>query len=152
MLLFVRATGVAVLPTGSAFPGAAAAASQVSSSSKKASHKALCFATAGEKGQIRIWRSDTGNCVYTHHGSSSSLLQAHGSSKSKRAVAAAADGVAAAGSEFVELLLLPGGKGLLAATGDARLLFYYPTVSRQSVLLPNVAGSSMWTPCVQESM
>lgn len=116
-----------MLPAGSAFPGAAAAAQH--SSSSKPAHKALCFATAGEKGQIRIWRSDTGTCVYTHHSSSSSssLLQ-RASSKSKRAIAAAADGAAAAGDEFVELMLLPGGKGLMAATGDARLLFYHPTV------------------------
>jgi U3 small nucleolar RNA-associated protein 13 len=33
---------------------------------------------------------------------------------------------APAGSELTEVLLLPGGKGLVATTGDARLLFLQP--------------------------
>jgi hypothetical protein len=70
--------------------------------------------------------------VYTHHGSSSSLLQqgpGKGGRKAAAAAAAAGDAAAAApGNEFVELVLLPGGKGLMAATGDARLLFFHPEV------------------------
>jgi U3 small nucleolar RNA-associated protein 13 len=120
---------VAILPYGSAFPGVMAAPSP-------AAKPALFFATAGEKGVLRVWRSDQGTCLYTHRGSSSSLLQQAGtgskgskrSSKKAAAGASAEDGPAAAGSEFVDLLLLPGGKGLLAATGDARLLFYHPQV------------------------
>jgi hypothetical protein len=123
-------TGVAVLPLGSAFPGVtAAAAAVVTSSSKAPANRPIFFVTAGERGILRIWSSLTGKCVYTHHGSSSSLLQ-QGPAKGgrKAAAAAAGDAAAAPGNEFVELLLLPGGKGLMAATGDARLLFFYPEV------------------------
>jgi hypothetical protein len=35
---------------------------------------------------------------------------------------------AAAGEEFTELLVLPGAKGILLATGDCRLLYYEPQV------------------------
>jgi hypothetical protein len=69
-----------------------------------------------------------------HTGSSNSLLQQQqaGSSgkkkKQKTALGASEVVAAAAGSELLELLLLPGGKGLLAATGDARLLFFHPKV------------------------
>lgn len=69
-------------------------------------------------------------------GSSNSLLQqqqAGGSGKKKKqktALGASEVVAAAAGSELLELLLLPGGRGLLAATGDARLLFFHPKVGR----------------------
>jgi U3 small nucleolar RNA-associated protein 13 len=107
------------------------------------SSKAHFFATAGERGVVRIWRSDTGTCVYTYSGSSSCLLGSSGSSggsggsggssgstkkRQKTALGAAEVVAAAAGSELLELMLLPGGKGLLAATGDARLLFFHPKV------------------------
>uniref|UniRef100_A0A383VI50 U3 small nucleolar RNA-associated protein 13 C-terminal domain-containing protein n=1 Tax=Tetradesmus obliquus TaxID=3088 RepID=A0A383VI50_TETOB len=129
--VFEGLEGLAVLPLGSAFPGVAAAdaITSSSSSSKAGAKRPLFFATAGEKGVIRIWRSDTGTCVYTHQGSSSSVLQqgpGKGGRKVAAAAAAAGDAAAAAGSEFVELVLLPGGKGLMAATGDARLLFFHP--------------------------
>jgi len=80
---------------------------------------------------LKVWRSDTGACVYTHQGSSSSLLQqaGGGSSSSSSRRQTVEDRPAAAGNELVELLLLPGGKGLLAATGRCpRSLFYYPQV------------------------
>ena len=46
----------AALP-GMADPGAAAA-------DAKADRRALYFATAGERGAVRLWRGDTGRCVY----------------------------------------------------------------------------------------
>jgi hypothetical protein len=130
-LLFSAA--VAVLPLGSAFPGVtsadAAAAQATSSSSKAPAARPIFFVTAGERGILRIWSSLTGKCVYTHHGSSSSSLLQQGPAKGDRkAAAAAGDAAAAPGSELLELLLLPGGKGLMAATGDARLLFFHPEV------------------------
>lgn len=119
-----------MLPLGSAFPGVAAADSTALTSSKAGSSKKPLFvATAGERGVLRIWRTDTGSCVYTHHGSSSSLLQQGPGKGKKRAAAGDGSDATAAGSEFLELMLLPGGKGLMAATGDARLLFFYPSVS-----------------------
>lgn len=117
---------------GSAFPGVLPVTSLMQQGLATKTH---FFATAGERGVVRIWRSDTGACLYTYHGSSSSLLQQGGSSSSgssrkrqKTALGASEDVAAAAGSELLELLLLPGGKGLLAATGDARLLFFHPKV------------------------
>ena len=68
--------------------------------------KAVFFATAGEKGVIKVWRSDTATCVYTHD---------------------SPDGVGVA-QNYVELALLPGGAGLLAASADARILFLQPQV------------------------
>ena len=47
--------GVVALPTGAAFPGVA-----TSAKGGKAGTRPVCFATAGERGRIRIWRSDTG--------------------------------------------------------------------------------------------
>jgi hypothetical protein len=125
---------VAVLPLGSAFPGvtSAEAAAAATTSSKAPAARPIFFVTAGERGTLRIWSSLAGKCVYTHHGSSSSSLLQQGPAKSGRkaaAAAAAGDAAAAApGSELLELLLLPGGKGLMAATGDARLLFFHPEV------------------------
>lgn len=117
---------------GSAFPGVLPVPTLMQ---QGLSGKAHFFAAAGERGVVRIWRSDTGTCLYTYSGSSSSLLQgpaagSSGSSKKKQKTALGASEVmaAAAGDELVELMLLPGGKGLLAATGDARLLFFHPKV------------------------
>jgi U3 small nucleolar RNA-associated protein 13 len=117
---------------GSAFPGVLPVPALMQ---QGLSGKTHFFATAGERGVVRIWRSDTGACLYTYSGSSSSLLQgpaagSSGSSKKKQKTALGASEVvaAAAGDELLELMLLPGGKGLLAATGDARLLFFHPKV------------------------
>lgn len=115
---------------GSAFPGVLPVTSLMQQGLANKTH---FFATAGERGVVRIWRSDTGACLYTYNGSSSSLLQQGGSSsgssrKRQKTALGASEDAAAAGSELLELLLLPGGKGLLAATGDARLLFFHPKV------------------------
>lgn len=68
------------------------------------------FATAGEKGAIKLWRSDTGACVYE--------------------VPPEVGVAGSAAAECTDLALMPGGGGLLAATADARLLFYQPKVWR----------------------
>jgi hypothetical protein len=132
--VLLSSAAVAVLPLGSAFPGVtsaeATAAAAAVSSSKAPAARPIYFVTAGERGILRIWSSLTGKCVYTHHGSSSGSLLQQGPAKSgrKAAAAAAGDAAAAPGSELLELLLLPGGKGLMAVTGDARLLFFHPEV------------------------
>ena len=119
------------MPVGAAFPGIPTAPALLQ---QGLSGKVHFFATAGERGVVRIWRSDTATCVYTYSGSSSSLLGSSGSSggsskkKQKTALGASEVVSAAAGDELLELLLLPGGKGLMAATGDARLLFFHPKV------------------------
>jgi len=111
--------GLAVLPPGSAFPGASPAVTAATGRPVT-----LHFATAGERGQVRVWRSDTAQCVHTQRRGG---LAAAGKKKGGSGSAAAAgddEGPPPAGAEFVDLQLLPGGRGLMAATGDARLLFF----------------------------
>lgn len=67
----------------------------------------MFFATAGEKGRVKLWRSDTGTCVYEEP-SGAGLVPG------------------SAAAEYTDLSLLPGGAGLLAITADARLLFLAP--------------------------
>jgi hypothetical protein len=119
--------GLAALPVGGAFPGVAAAAAA------PAGRAPLHFATAGERGQVRLWRADTATCVYTQRRGGGA--GAAPGKKPKKAAAAAGsagggatnaddEGPPPAGAELTDLQLLPGGRGLLAATGDARLLFF----------------------------
>eukprot|EP00887_Chlorella_sp_A99_P000001 scaffold16.g1.t1 len=96
--------GLACVPAKAPLPGAAAAAAAAASAGKK---PPLCFVTGGERGVLRVWRADTGACLY----------------EQPRAAAAAA---AAAGG-VVELQLLPGGEGVMTATQDCRILFHRPT-------------------------
>ena len=99
--------GVAYLPPGTPFPGLPSGkASGGKAAGGKAAAPPVCFATGGEKGVVRLWRADTGQCVY----------------EQPAGLAAASN---AAGG-ILELELLPGGSGLLAATQDCRLLFHAP--------------------------
>jgi U3 small nucleolar RNA-associated protein 13 len=66
----------------------------------------VCFATGGEKGIIKLWRVDTGKCVYEQPASAAMASSAAGG--------------------IVELALLPGAAGLVTATQDCRLLFHRP--------------------------
>lgn len=63
--IFTPHTGLAVLPMGSAFPGVLPVPSLMQ---QGLVGKAHFFATAGERGVVRIWRSDTGACLYTYTG------------------------------------------------------------------------------------
>ena len=98
----------------------AAAAGLIGKAAVRAAPDAIYFATAGEKGMIRVWRMGTGKPV-----SSAVHLMAG------RVVGAAHEGQeedeeqddAAAGT-FVSLQPTSKGDGLLAVTGDSRLLFY----------------------------
>jgi U3 small nucleolar RNA-associated protein 13 len=67
----------------------------------------LYFATAGDKGAVRVWRSDTATCVY----------------QPPAALAAVTGGP---NSEAADLRLLPGGRQLLLSTSDCRLLLLSP--------------------------
>ncbi|MEW5303709.1 MAG: hypothetical protein WDW36_006375 [Sanguina aurantia] len=68
--------------------------------------KTVFFATAGDKGLVRLWRSDSGACVHS---------------------TAPEGAVASAATEFTDLALVPGDEGsLMVTTADARLLFYQP--------------------------
>ncbi|GIM03852.1 hypothetical protein Vretimale_8516 [Volvox reticuliferus] len=115
--VFEAVEGLVALPPGAPFPGVPKLAAEMAEQFK-GSKKFVYFATAGEKGAIKLWRSDTGVCV-----------------------AEVAPEVAVAGSaacELTDLALLPAvaaasatagaalGPGLVAATADARLLFYTP--------------------------
>jgi hypothetical protein len=50
------------LPVGSSFPGVESAGD--TTAALRGSKKVVYFATAGDKGMLRLWRSDTGTCVY----------------------------------------------------------------------------------------
>ena len=63
----------------------------------------LCFATGGEKGVAKLWRADTGKCLFD--------------------IPPAETGPPTAAGAIVELQILPRGGGILAATQDCRLLF-----------------------------
>lgn len=104
--------GVVALPLGAPFPGVPPPdTAKVLTGASKVVH----FATAGEKGQIKIWSSQSGSCVYA--------LAVAG------AETALAANASSASRELVDLQLLPGGGGLMAATADARLLCYAPTAA-----------------------
>ncbi|GLI67244.1 hypothetical protein VaNZ11_011426, partial [Volvox africanus] len=115
--VFEAVEGLVALPPGAPFPGVPKLAAEIAAQ-LKGSNKVVYFATAGEKGAIKLWRSDTGVCV-----------------------AEVAPEVAVAGSaasELTDLALLPAvaaasatagaalGPGLMAATADARLVFFTP--------------------------
>lgn len=92
--------GVAVLPAGQNFPGTA---TEPSSSPGK---RPVIFATAGEKGVIKVWSSASGGCVYEQQGRGST-----------------------AAGNYTWLALIPGAQGLVAATADCNLQFLHPTVT-----------------------
>lgn len=131
-------SGLVVLPQGSAFPGAVDLTASQQPSAAAGGGRVLAFATAGERGAVRVWRSDTGTCVYTHVGGPGGLPEdlpdsgktskAGGATTAKAKSKAPAAAAVPPGCELVELALLPGGRGLLAATGDARLLLLVPEV------------------------
>lgn len=135
--------GLAALPPGGAFPGVEAGAGGVGAA---AGGRGVYFATAGERGQVRLWRSDTAQCVYTQRrgggGASGSggLNSAVAAGKKKKGASAAAagggddEGPPPAGAELTDLQLLPGGKGLMASTGDARLLLFAPEAAAAAAL------------------
>ena len=52
---FRGSAGAAIVPAKAGFPG--------TDQKKKG---AVFFATGGERGVLRLWRSDTGQCVYEH--------------------------------------------------------------------------------------
>ena len=49
------AAGAVILPAKSGFPGV-----------DRKAKGAVFFATGGEQGILKVWRSDTGQCVYRH--------------------------------------------------------------------------------------
>ena len=50
--------GLAVLPLKSPFPGVPADPRDAQG------RRAACFVTGGEKGRLKVWRADTGACLY----------------------------------------------------------------------------------------
>jgi U3 small nucleolar RNA-associated protein 13 len=95
---------VATIPVYEAVEGVAPVASSMS---------ALCFATGGEKGVVKLWRADTGECVFD----GSSLEKDLGKET-------AAGGIV----ELRQATLKGGGTPyLLAATQDCRLLLLRPS-------------------------
>ncbi|EIE25517.1 WD40 repeat-like protein, partial [Coccomyxa subellipsoidea C-169] len=104
--IFEAVEGAAIVPDDSAFK--ALVQSALGPSGKKS--KALVFATGGEKGILKLWRADTGDCIYE---------QRHG-------IATGQGEMAAAGEEIREVHVLPNAEGLMITTGDCRLLFFSP--------------------------
>ena len=80
----------------------------------------IYFATAGDKGVVRVWRVGSGKPVVE----SASLR--HGTTQGGAHEGQVQDdaGDDAAAAAFTSLHALPTGDGLLAVTGDSRLLFY----------------------------
>ena len=142
----VVALPTAVAPSAAAFPGAtavmaAAAAAAMGGGSAVKGKRCILFATAGDKGKVKIWRSDTATCVYEE------VRRRCGDGMDPRGVCihrrllesypeipppdtqAQGAGIVSgsASAEYTDLALLPGGTGLLATTADARLLFLTPS-------------------------
>lgn len=95
---------LAVLPPGASFPGSPAAAQR----------KVVHFVTAGDRGVLRVWRSDTGKCVHE---------QPH-----PRGIKPGA-GQPSAADLLTDLTVIPSDSAdtpdeLCVVTGDARLVFY----------------------------
>jgi U3 small nucleolar RNA-associated protein 13 len=80
---------------------------------------AVYFATAGEKGVVRAWRVGNAKPV-----AKSASLRAGQSSAAAHTGQADEEHDDAAAGTFTSLHATPTGDGLLAVTGDARLLFY----------------------------
>jgi len=86
----------------------------------------VCFATGGEKGITKLWRTDTGKCVFD-----TAPLEA---------------GLPTTAGGIVELQRVPPGKttpsgGLLAATQDCRLLFLKSSASDRTKTATAAASS-----------
>lgn len=96
--------GAVILPPGKGFPGTASSSSSKAAASDS---KAVLFATAGEKGVLKVWSAATGHCVYEQP----------------------SQGVTQAGN-FVSLALLPGAAGLMAASADCNIHFFNPKVGK----------------------
>jgi len=57
-----RCAGAVIVPAAAALPGLAAP--ERAAADARADRRALYFATGGERGAVRLWRGDTGRCVY----------------------------------------------------------------------------------------
>ena len=94
----------------------ASAAALIGAKQVRAKPRAVYFATAGEKGVVRVWR--VGAAASIASGPSLRLLPSKGGHDDGEG------GDDAAAGTFTSLHALPTADGLLAVTGDARLLFY----------------------------
>ena len=93
-----------------------AAAGLVGAAAIRAKPDAVYFATAGEKGIVRVWREGSAKPVAASASLSAGRLGG--------ARGAGRGGDDAAAGAFTSLHATPSGDGLLAVTGDSRLLFY----------------------------
>jgi hypothetical protein len=59
----LRSAGAAILPASSALRGAVL---EAVSTSDGGGAEPVVFATAGERGALKLWRSDTGCCLAEH--------------------------------------------------------------------------------------
>tara|TARA_B110000977_G_scaffold195181_1_gene273123 strand:- start:2997 stop:6245 length:3249 start_codon:yes stop_codon:yes gene_type:complete len=116
---------VATVPTHEACEGMVAvdqvaAARMIGAKELKNKPESVYFATAGEKGIVRVWRVGSGKPI----GESHSLR--HGTTKGGAHAGQLVDeaGDDAAAAAFTSLHATPSGDGFLAVTGDSRLLFY----------------------------
>lgn len=116
--------GLTVLPLGSSFPGVNGTAY---ATLLKSSSRTVMFATGGESGLVKVWRSDTATCLYTKQ-QHQQLQNKQQVGKGLTSKGVSQDISATPGEEITDLTLLPGGKSLMATTGDSRLLFFTPNV------------------------
>jgi U3 small nucleolar RNA-associated protein 13 len=99
--------GVVALPAGAPVPGAAPASSQATAQANAGELAAVRFATAGERGTLRVWAAAGAACLHE---------------------AARDPGAAAKEAGFTSLHLLPSAAGFAVTTSDCRVLFYAPEV------------------------
>ena len=94
-----------------------AAAGLVGAAAIRAKPDAVYFATAGDKGIVRVWREGSAKPVAASASLSAGAAGAAHAGQDE-------EGDDAAAGAFTSLHATPSGDGLLAVTGDSRLLFY----------------------------
>ena len=89
-----------------------------STDGKPSNKRHIVFATGGESGRVRIWRADTGRCIYPVPSGSATETVA-----------------AATGSEITHLELSKDRHEIIACTGDCRITMFDLQVSES--LMPS---------------
>ncbi len=112
--------------------------------------KAVVFATGGERGVLKLWRADTGDCIYEQRWVVRGRTLGQKVQQMPRVVqtyflrsvmlpfrqglTANKGQSASAGEDIREIHILPNAEGFMVATGDCRLLFFNPRVSCQGIM------------------
>lgn len=95
---------------GSVSPFASYIASSSKGAKKLDSSSAIYFTTVGERGIVRIWKSDGSLCIFEQKSSDVTISTKEDAVK----------------RGFNSSVMLPSGQGLLCSTADQQFFFYYP--------------------------